>query len=81
MRRFLLAWIIAGCLGLACIAPLNAQGPVPQQPAPEEKKAEPPKAEEKKFERDGSAQVVHYTLAGIGVMVVMILVCMPARRE
>jgi hypothetical protein len=84
MRGLLFSWIAACCFALACCGPLNAQTPAPQPKfAPEEMKPEPPpKAEEpKKFERDGSAQVVHYSLAGIGVLIVLVLVCMPLRRE
>lgn len=79
MPRFLFSWIAAASLALAGSAPLDANAPPApqlQQPLPAPKVEEP-----KKIERDGSAQVVHFTLAGIGVMIVMILVCMPLRRE
>ena len=59
--------------------PVNANAP--PQPVAEEKKPVPPKEEPKKFERDGSSQVVHYTLAGIATLIIMILICMPARRD
>ena len=84
MRGLLFSWIAVACLGLGCCAALDAQTPAPPpKPAPEEKKPEPaPKGEEpKKIERDGSAQALHYSLAGIGVLIVLVLVCMPLRRE
>jgi hypothetical protein len=74
MRGLLLAWIMTGCLFLACAGSVNAQGNQPPPPAP-------PVVETKKVERDGSSQVVHYMLAGIGTIIVMVLICMPARRE
>lgn len=81
-RNRVRSWIAAVLLGLASNTPLDAQPP-PPQPVIEEKRPEPaPKGEEaKKFERDGSAQVVHYMLGGIGVIMVMILICMPLRRD
>ncbi len=79
MRGLLLSWLIAGWIVLASSAPIGAQ-PAPP-PAPTEKAVEPPKAPEtKKADRDG-AVAVSYTLAAIGVVIVMVLVCMPARRE
>jgi hypothetical protein len=74
MRGFFLTWITTGCLLLASCAAANAQGNQPLPPAT-------PMVETKKAERDGSSQVVHYTLAGIGTIIVMVLICMPARRE
>ena len=38
------------------------------------------KEEPKRVERDGSS-AVSYTVAAIGTIIVMVLVCMPARRE
>jgi hypothetical protein len=81
MRGLLLAWIAAGCLLWACCKAVNAQGN-PPQPVVAEKPAETPKvAQPKRNERDGSSLVVSYTLAAIGTIIVMVLVCMPARRD
>ena len=77
MRRLLISWIIAGTLAMTWGAPASANAP---PPVAEEKKPEPPKAEEPK-KIDSSSQVVHYTLAGIATLIIMILICMPARRE
>jgi len=41
----------------------------------------PAMAQAKDEVRDGSTMTVPYLLAGIGVLLVMVLVCMPARRE
>ncbi len=40
---------------------------------------QPPPAE--KAEREPPAVIVPYTVAGIGALVVMLLVCLPVRRE
>lgn len=52
--------------------------PPPAQPAAQ-KAPEPPKPEAKRSEP--ASPVVSYTLAAIGIIIVMVLVCMPARRE
>jgi hypothetical protein len=70
MRGLLLAFL------LSCILLLGLCAPVPAQP-PAEKKDTPPA----KYERDGSTMFVPYTLAAVGLIIVMILVCMPVRRE
>ena len=72
MRTWLYSWLMGGLLLCAAGSALDAQ------PGPE--KAEPPKAPEK-YERDNSTTVIPYTLAAIAVIIVMVLVCMPARRE
>ena len=77
MRTWLHSWLLGGLLFCAAGASLDAQAP-PPQPAPE--KAEPVKAAEK-YERDNSTTVIPYSLAAIAVIIVMVLVCMPARRE
>lgn len=71
MRRLLLAAILVGSLTIAGNAPPSARA---QQPVAEEKKPEPAKA-------DGSSQVVYYALAGIATLIIILLICMPARRE
>jgi L-asparagine transporter-like permease len=45
--------------------------PQPEAPKPEEAK---------KVEHTGPSPVVHYALAGIGTIIVMVLICVPARR-
>src|SRR5207253_2525856 len=78
MRGSLLAWIMACTLTLSCCAPAFAQ----QQQPPMPEKLEPAKPPEpKKIEREGGSAAVSYTLAAIGTIIVMVLVCMPARRE
>jgi hypothetical protein len=79
MRGQGLAWLLTCFLLLAVCAPLLAQGKDTPTPVPEktEKKDGPPA----KYERDGSSQMVPWTLAAVGVIIVMILVCMPVRRE
>lgn len=73
MRVWLACCILAigSCLGDG--APLLAQQ---QPPAPE-----PPKPAETKKVEEAPNQVVHYTLAAIATLIVMVLICMPARRE
>ncbi len=75
MRGRGLAWLLACFLLLAVCAPVRPQG-APPPPVPEKKDAAPAK-----YERDGSSQLVPWTLAAVGVIIVMILVCMPVRRE
>ena len=83
MRRFFFAWILAGSLAMTWVEPVSANAP--PQPVAEEKKPEPPKPEPPKVEEpkkvDGSSQVVYYSLAGIATLIIMLLICMPARRE
>ena len=77
MRELLRSWIAASCLLLTHGVFASAQ-----QQAPTEKAGEALKAPEpKRAEREGGSQTVAYTLAAIGTIIVMVLVCMPARRE
>jgi len=68
MRLLLGSILLAFWLLVADAGPLAAQ-PVEAPKPPEAKKEEPPN------------QVMHYTLAAIGTMIVMVVVCMPARRD
>jgi hypothetical protein len=70
MRGLILS-LVCSCLLLAAEC-----GPAGAQQPPEKK--ETPAA---KYEREGSSMLVPYTLAGIGIVIVMILVCMPVRRD
>jgi hypothetical protein len=81
MFGLLRAWVAAGCFLLNCGSAVNGQG-TPPQPVVAEKPTEAAKpAETKRIERDGFSQVVSYTLAAVGTIIVMVLICMPARRE
>jgi len=64
------------CLVVSHAAPLAGQ----DKAAPPEKveKTEPPPAN---TQRDGTAMLVHYILAAIGATLVMLLICMPVRRD
>lgn len=65
---------------LASCAALPAQDKV-LPPAPDRvEKAEKKDAGPAKYDREGS-QFVPWTLAAVGIIIVMILVCMPVRRE
>jgi hypothetical protein len=75
MRGHGLAWLLACFLLLPVCAPVRAQDKAPP-PVPEKKDAAAAK-----YERDGSSQLVPWTLAAVGVIIVMILVCMPVRRD
>jgi hypothetical protein len=66
MRRFFLALAASLCLLGTCAAVLPAQ-----------EKAKEPEV----YVRDGSRDLMYYTLAGIGTLLIMLVVCMPARRE
>jgi hypothetical protein len=76
MRGLFLACIVA-CSLLGDWTPASAQ----QQPTAPEKVDQAKPTEPKKAEREGTAVVVSYMLAIIGTIIVMVLVCMPARRE
>jgi hypothetical protein len=65
MHKFLTSLLLAGCLLGSCAAPVSAQ----------EKK------EESTVARDNSTLTIPYVLAAIGLILVMVLVCMPARRD
>ncbi len=69
MRGRVLAWLLSYVLLLAAFAPVVAQ----EKPVAAQEKKDAP--------RDGATQVVPYTLAAVGLIIVMILVCMPVRRE
>ena len=70
MRRLLLSWVTGTLLSLACCAPSDAQDKTPD-----------PAAKVTETKSGGSTPVAVYTLAAIGTIIVMVLVCMPARRE
>jgi hypothetical protein len=75
MRGLIHSLLVAAVL-LGAGAPVQAQ----QQPAPA--KLEPVKpVEAKPIEREAPSSAVGYTLALIGTLLVLLLVCMPARRE
>ena len=81
MRLRIGAWLLSGILMLGLSAPLGAQekkdgppstpAPMPQQPAPA---TAPPR-----YERE--SPFVPYTLAAVSIVIIMILVCMPVRRD
>ena len=75
MRGLFLSWIVAGSLLLACCGTARPQPAQPPAPTEAPKAAEP-----KKIDRDSST-TVGYALAAIGTVIVMLLICMPARRE
>ncbi len=77
MRRLFRAGLLSAGLILGADSPGAAQPVHPTMP-----KQEAPQAEEpKRVEQSGPTPVVPYTLAGIGTIIVMVLICMPARRE
>jgi len=69
MCTILRSLVLAACL-LVPVGALPAQEPAPA-------KAEEPK----RYERDQSSIIVYYSLALMAVLVILLLVCMPARRE
>jgi hypothetical protein len=70
MRVTFLSCVVSALIFLGSCSALDAQAPAPA-----------PKAEPKKFSRDDTSVTIPYLLGGIGVILVMVLVCMPARRE
>ena len=70
-----LAFLLSCFLLLAVSMPVCSQDKAPHPVA--EKKDAPPA----KYERDGASQLVPWTLAAVGVIIVIILVCMPVRRD
>lgn len=79
MRAFFLTWLFGGLLLMAAGSSLPGQTTPPVQPGQE--KTEPksePKAQPK---TDETTYVIPYGLAAVAVVVVMVLVCTPARRE
>jgi hypothetical protein len=82
MRRLLLALVLG--LGLADTECGWAQVQPTQPPMPPpaaDKAPEVPRVNEPLKRPEGSSTVVNYTLAAIATIIVMVLVCMPARRE
>lgn len=73
MRRLLGTCIFSLGLFLAAHAPIAAQD--------ETKKPEPAKVETKKDASEPPSTGGHYTLAAIAVAAVMLLICLPARRD
>ena len=74
--------LVAALLFGVC-SPLCAQTPpqpTPEKKEPEPAKAEPPKAPET-YTRDSSTMIVYYALALVGTIVVMVIICLPARRD
>jgi hypothetical protein len=78
MRDLLLRWLFLGLLFVTEASPLPAQPPT-QPPQDTSEKSEPDTSQ--KFKRDETSVVTPYTLAGIALVIVMVLVCKPARRE
>lgn len=72
MRRLLFSWLTGILLSLACGVSADSQEKMPDPAA---------KAVETKGGGGGSTPIAVYTLAAIGTIIVMVLVCMPARRE
>ena len=71
------AWLLSGVLLLGLCAPLAAQDK--KEPPPTPPPAQQPPAQPAKYERD--TPFVPYTLAAVGIIIIMILVCMPVRRD
>jgi hypothetical protein len=65
MHKFLTSVFLTACLFAAIAMPIGAQEKKPNAPTP----------------RDDSSMTLPFVMAGIGILVVMVLVCMPARRE
>ena len=87
LSLFAVSWLLCACDGSAFVQgqpppgqPPPGQPPPPPPPPPPEKAAELPKGADTK-RGDGPSVFVAYTLAAIGTIVVMVLVCFPARRE
>jgi hypothetical protein len=80
MHRVLTTLLVSGWLLAAAVGPLAAQGHTPGQPPPPPPPVEKAK-EPEPYTRDNSPMMVYYALAGIGAILVMVLVCMPARRD
>jgi hypothetical protein len=79
MPAFGLACFLSCFLLLAVSVPVGSQDKAapPIAEKTEKKDAPPPP----KYERDGASQLVAWTLAAVCVVIVMILVCMPVRRD
>jgi hypothetical protein len=73
MRTWLRVGLLSMCLFIG--ASLFAQ----DKGGPEKaEKNEPPPG---KYERDSTTMLVHYLLAAIGTLLIMVLICMPIRRD
>jgi len=72
--RTLLATV---CLAFSLHGSANGQPP-PQQPPPPAEAAKPADSPRKP---DGSAIAVSYTIALVATIVILLLICVPARRE
>ena len=86
MRGSVPSLLLFGCFLLAQSGPLHAQDktPPPPQGQPEKvEKADPPTpaAPPGEYKRDGTSMMVYYLLAAIGTVLIMVLICMPVRRE
>lgn len=81
MRGLVCSWLIGVCVIAAW--PSAAVGQPPAGQAAEQKKEAPPPPppEEKPYVRDESRITVSYALALVAVLLILLLVGMPARRE
>jgi hypothetical protein len=77
MRAWFRRLTLCACLLLASAAQVVAQDKGPAEKA--EKNGAPPAPA--KYERDGSVMLVHYLIAGIATLLIMVLICMPIRRD
>lgn len=75
MRTWLRVGVILTGLLITSAAPLAGQDKGPPPEKVEKTEPAPPPA------RDGSAMLVHYLLAAIATILIMVLICMPIRRE
>lgn len=67
------------CTLFACMFVVSA-GSVAAQDKDKAEKNEPA-AVPTKYERDGTTMLVHYLIATIASILMMVLICMPIRRE
>ncbi|MSQ93139.1 MAG: hypothetical protein EXR98_01135 [Gemmataceae bacterium] len=79
MNKLLRICFFSACLWLAAASARPAQQPQlpPAVPQPEPAKTDEAKKSE---QTSGPSPVVPYMLAAIGTIIVMVLVCVPARR-
>ena len=75
MRKLFHSLLIAAAFWCGDAHSLRAQQPAPppEQAKPAEPAAPP--------SRDGASMLVAYTLAFLGILVVLLLLCVPARRD
>jgi hypothetical protein len=78
MRVLLCSWMIGVCVLMMGLGPTAAQTPAAQSAPAEPKKSEPPPPPPPRAEPNPT---VAYALALLVVALIMLLVCMPARRE